>query len=98
MTRRVAGNEATFRAGDSWVEPTTYHAAGNRNSVPASVAVTFLLPKGIALTTAEPQARDGQRLSAQPSTTQSAFLATWGEEAVVRWIEEHEAQLERAGP
>jgi quercetin dioxygenase-like cupin family protein len=95
MTRRVAGVEETFRPGESWLEPPSFHAAGNRASAPASVAVGFLLPKGVALTIPEPQARDGQRLSEQSGMTQAAFLALWGDEATARWIEEHEVELAR---
>lgn len=42
-------------------------------------------------------ARDGQSLVMQPATTQIAFLTTWGEQAHVRWVEDHNAALPAQG-
>jgi len=42
----------TYRSGESWIEPAGWvHEAGNAGAAPAAIAVTFLLPKGAALTT-----------------------------------------------
>ena len=51
MTRRAEGVAAVFRPGESWIEPGVVHEAGNDTADPATVIVTFLLPKGAPLTT-----------------------------------------------
>jgi quercetin dioxygenase-like cupin family protein len=46
------GNKTEYKQGETWYEvPELYHAAGNDGTDPASIAVTFLLPKGGTLTT-----------------------------------------------
>jgi hypothetical protein len=40
-------------------------------------------------------AEDGQTLVRQPAAVQIAFLAAHGDQAHVRWVEEHNAALER---
>lgn len=97
MARRLMGVEYTFQAGETWEEPEGFHAAGNRRQGKASVAVTFLLPRGGSLTALEPKARDGQSLSAQSTGIQAMFMAAWGHLASGRWVEEHEAELGRGG-
>lgn len=42
-------------------------------------------------------ARDGQSLVMQSAAAQLAFITTWGEQAHVRWAEEHNAELARQG-
>jgi len=42
-------------------------------------------------------ARDGRRLADQSFGTQATFRAVWGERAVERWVEEHNAELSRGG-
>ncbi len=70
MTRRMEGQETTFRAGEGWVEPGVPHAAGNATAEPAAVLVTFLLPQGAPLTTVQ-----GVGTGAAPpgSTTRAQF-------------------------
>lgn len=54
MTVRDQAGERVYRPGDTWIEhPGDVHQAGNVGDVKASVLVTFLLPKGAALTTAQ---------------------------------------------
>lgn len=97
MGHRLMGVEQTFQAGETWEEPEGFHAAGNRRQGKASVAVTFLLPRGTTLTTLEPRARDGQSLSGQSTGIQAIFMSAWGHLASGRWIEEHEVELARGG-
>lgn len=67
MTRREQGAETVYPAGQGWVEtPGREHAAGNASATPASVLVTFLLPKGAPLTTA--QGTGGQQAPPGPTT------------------------------
>jgi quercetin dioxygenase-like cupin family protein len=48
---RQQGTERTFQEGELWIEyPGIVHAAGNKTSEPATVVVTFLMPKGGRLT------------------------------------------------
>jgi len=94
---RAVGIEYTYQAGESWLESGHFHAAGNRRSFKASVAAGFLLPKGASLTSLEPRARDGQGLSTQSTAVQGMFVGAWGDHAAMRWVEEHEAALARAG-
>ncbi len=52
MAVRGQGEVQTFATRETWVEqPLEIHAAGNDTPAKASVAVTFLLPKGAPLTT-----------------------------------------------
>lgn len=52
MVVRDRSGERAFRAGDTWREtPGEYAVVGNPYTAPAQVAVTFLVPKGTALTT-----------------------------------------------
>jgi len=67
MTRREQGAETVYKAGQGWVEtPGREHAAGNLTTEPASVFVTFLLPKGAPLTTT--QGGGGQQGVPGPTT------------------------------
>ena len=51
MTRRVGERTDTFIAGQGWMEPGEVHAAGNVTTGTATVLVTALVPRGVALTT-----------------------------------------------
>jgi quercetin dioxygenase-like cupin family protein len=54
ITLREDGAEQVFKPGDMWSDmPGHVHAAGNAGAAKASLAVTFLLPKGAALTTVQ---------------------------------------------
>ncbi len=51
------GAQKTYKAGDTWTEkPGEFMQVVNRGTAPASTLVTFLLPKGAALTTNQAQA------------------------------------------
>lgn len=52
-------------------------------------AFPFLLTSTAAAQQSEPVAYDGQRLSGQPSQTQAAFNAAWGDKAAQEWASEH---------
>jgi hypothetical protein len=41
-------------------------------------------------------ARDGRQLSTEPATTQSLFMAVWGDRAALKWATEHNAALPQA--
>ena len=67
MTRREQGTETVYTAGQGWVEtPDREHAAGNATAASATVFVTFLLPTGAPLTTA--QGGGGQQAPPGPTT------------------------------
>ncbi len=69
------GTAKTYSAGDSWLEnPTVFMQVANRGTSPASTFVTFLLPKGAALTTNQPDASSANS-SAAPLKAQEAPLA-----------------------
>lgn len=52
MVVREKGSEKVYKPGESWAEiPGEYAVVGNPGSSRAVIAVTFLLPKGAALTT-----------------------------------------------
>lgn len=52
MVVREKGSEKAYKPGESWAEiPGEYAVVGNPGSSKAVIAVTFLLPKGAALTT-----------------------------------------------
>jgi quercetin dioxygenase-like cupin family protein len=54
ITLREDGTEKVFKAGEMWSDmPGHVHAAGNAGATKASLAVTFLLPQGAALTTVQ---------------------------------------------
>jgi uncharacterized surface protein with fasciclin (FAS1) repeats len=64
--------------------------------VPPSLATAA--PTPAPSTPANPNvARDGQTLAAQPQSVQQLFQAAWGDQAATRWVEEHNAELSRAG-
>jgi hypothetical protein len=44
-----------------------------------------------------PRARDGQTLATQSAATRAAFVAVFGVDSLGRWVQEHEAELARAG-
>ena len=70
MTRRAAGAEAVYRAGEGWVEPGVPHQAGNATAEPSAVLVTFLVPQGAPVTTVH----GGGTADAPPGpTTRSQF-------------------------
>ncbi len=57
ITLHEDGSEKVFKAGEMWSDmPGHVHAAGNAGTAKASLAVTFLLPQGAALTTVQPAA------------------------------------------
>ena len=67
MTRRQQGTETTFRPGEGWVEVLgVEHQAGNTTTARAALVVTFLLPRGAALTTV--QGSGGQQAPPGPTT------------------------------
>ena len=52
LVRRQGTTDTTYPAGQGWVEtPGLVHSAGNLSNTPGSVAVTFLHPAGVPLTT-----------------------------------------------
>jgi len=54
ISLRGAAGERTYTTGDTWTErPGEHHAAGNATGENVRVLVTSLLPKGVALTTAD---------------------------------------------
>lgn len=74
ITVRETGKTESFKAGQSWAEkPGIYAEVGNAGTTPARVLVTFLLPKGAALTMTQ-QGGANQQLPPGPTTvSRSSF-------------------------
>lgn len=55
ITERDADGERVLRAGESWSDmPGVVHVAGNAGSTPATLAVIFMVPKGLPRTIVVP--------------------------------------------
>jgi len=55
ITLRNADGERVLKVGDSWSDaPGVVHAAGNAGATPATLAVIFMVPKGLPRTTVVP--------------------------------------------
>ncbi|MGI8925105.1 MAG: cupin domain-containing protein [Tepidiformaceae bacterium] len=68
ISLKTGGTETTYGPGQQFVEtPGNVHAARNAGTVPASIAVTFVVPPGVALTTVAPSPTPGAA-PAPPST------------------------------
>ncbi|MFZ5993353.1 MAG: cupin domain-containing protein [Deinococcota bacterium] len=68
MTVREQGKTTTYKAGETWIEyPGTAAEVGNPTQARARLFVSFLLPKGAALTLVVPTATAGQALPPGPT-------------------------------
>lgn len=69
MTVKEAGKTTAYKAGETWIEhPGTAAEVGNATQAKARLFVSFLLPKGAALTLVVPTATAGQTLPPGPTT------------------------------
>ena len=63
-----------------------------RRVVPMGMGVALLL-SATSVRADEPRAVDGATFAAQSPDTQASFRATWRDEAVSHWVQEHNAAL-----
>lgn len=69
MTVREAGTTKTYKAGETWREaPGAFAEVGNAGDKPSRILVSFLIPKGAALTTVQ-HGPSTQQLPPGPTTT-----------------------------